>query len=238
MLREQEPLAPSKLQPNLHRDLETICLKCLQKEPEKRYASAEELAEDIKRFRTGQPILARPVGRAERLWRWCKRNKALAWSGGMALVLALCLMIGGPLAALLINTERAVAVEAQELAEENEILATENASLAKNQRDLAVESFELLVERLPKDLKNIPGTETIKRNLLLTAMDGLNKVGDVSGQKNPDFVMAKAHAKMGEVLLEVGETNAAKEQFTQAMRSCWNWPRLKRTFRRKSISFG
>jgi WD40 repeat protein len=79
-----EPVAPSRLQPKLPRDLETICLKCLQKDPARRYTSAIELAEDLERFRELKPIRARPVGRAERLWRWCKRNPALASASGLA----------------------------------------------------------------------------------------------------------------------------------------------------------
>jgi len=77
-VRAQEPLAPSRLRPKLPRDLETICLRCLQKEPGKRYASSGDLAADLRRFLAGEPIRARPIRTWERLVKWARRRPAAA----------------------------------------------------------------------------------------------------------------------------------------------------------------
>jgi tRNA A-37 threonylcarbamoyl transferase component Bud32 len=89
-----EPVPPRKLQSKTPRDLDTICLKCLQKAPGKRYTSAEALADDLRRFQAGEPIAARPVGRLERGVKWAKRRPAVA---GLlaALVLAALALVGG-----------------------------------------------------------------------------------------------------------------------------------------------
>ncbi|MCA9119067.1 MAG: protein kinase [Planctomycetaceae bacterium] len=73
-----DPPSPRKLVPALAKDLETICLKCLEREPAKRYQSALELAEELERFRNNIPIKARPISRGEKLWRWCRRKPAVA----------------------------------------------------------------------------------------------------------------------------------------------------------------
>ena len=92
----QDPVPPSRLNFKVPRDLETICLKCLQKEPARRYASAAALGDDLRRFGEGRPIQARPLGWGGRLWRWGQRNPAVAALVATALAL-IALATGGGL---------------------------------------------------------------------------------------------------------------------------------------------
>jgi tRNA A-37 threonylcarbamoyl transferase component Bud32 len=77
-VRERSPEPPSKLNPKVPRDLDVICLKCLEKDPRRRYVSADALHEDLRRWLDGEPIAARPVGKAARAWMWCRRNPVIA----------------------------------------------------------------------------------------------------------------------------------------------------------------
>ncbi len=90
----EEPVPLSRLQRKLSGDLETICLKCLQKEPAKRYASAAALADDLRRFLNRVPIRARRTGTPERLWRWCRRNPKVASLGAALVVVFLGGFVG------------------------------------------------------------------------------------------------------------------------------------------------
>jgi WD40 repeat protein len=82
-----EPTSPRKLNNRIPRDLETICLKCMEKDLTRRYASAAALADELTRWQQGEPILARPTGKTERLWRWCRRKPLVAGLSAVAILL-------------------------------------------------------------------------------------------------------------------------------------------------------
>jgi eukaryotic-like serine/threonine-protein kinase len=129
---KQEPVSPRRLNPRVDADIERICLKCLEKEPTKRYSSAAALADDLDRWRAGEAISVRPAGRLERLGKWCRRNprSAALWTG-----LLLCLsvvLVGSPVALLVIDAERRkTAAAAAVLDEQNGVLETTNSQLAQ-----------------------------------------------------------------------------------------------------------
>jgi tetratricopeptide (TPR) repeat protein len=89
-VRGRPPEPPSRFNGRVPRELEVICLKCLEKDPARRYATAQDLADDLRRWLVGEPITARPVGRAMRVWMWGRRNPALA-----ALAAGLVVALGG-----------------------------------------------------------------------------------------------------------------------------------------------
>jgi hypothetical protein len=129
-----EVVPPSRLQPKTPRDLETICLRCLQKEPRKRYASAEDLAEDLRCYQEKRPIRARPVGNVERAWRWCQRNKAVA---GLMVAVGCTLALGTAVAwwfALRAEAEAQQARESAQLARDEKAQAELARLEAERQR--------------------------------------------------------------------------------------------------------
>jgi WD40 repeat protein len=110
---EGDPVSPRLLNPALSRDLDTICLKCLEKEPARRYASAQQLADELGRSLRDEPIRARPISAPAKVMRWCRRKPALTLSLGIAAALLLVVAIGSPIAIVRVNHARAVAETAR-----------------------------------------------------------------------------------------------------------------------------
>ena len=135
---QDEPTSPSQLRPELDPDLETICLKCLEKEPQRRYATAQALADDLGRFLRQEPILARPPSTQERLQKWVRRNQTLA--RGLGGVLAAALLVIAVGTALFVSNLKEARDEAEAqtvLAEANAKEAEANAIKARDQKALA-----------------------------------------------------------------------------------------------------
>ncbi|MGD9853800.1 MAG: protein kinase [Planctomycetaceae bacterium] len=162
-----ECVQPRLLNPGVPVDLETICLKCLEKEPTRRYASAQALAEDLQRFLDHQPIHARPASRTQRTWRWCRRNPAVA-ALSASLATALAAGIVG-VATQWIRAEFALtdAQTQRDTAQQRLIDALQARHVAEQDLSRAVEAIDAYFVRISRDnLLNVPGMLPLRKELL------------------------------------------------------------------------
>jgi len=168
---ENEPVAPRILNGAVPRDLETICLKCLEKETHRRYVTARQLAEELGRFLRDEPIRARPASQLEKSWRWCRRNRALASAIGVLSLLAAIVAIGSPFALYRINRERQRAennavLEIKERQRAESVTRLSRRRLYAARINLAQQIFEegdvARVEELLNGLQPQPGEEDLR----------------------------------------------------------------------------
>jgi serine/threonine-protein kinase len=154
----QDPVPPSRLNSKVPRDLETICLKCLQKDPERRYQTAGALADDLARFQRGEPILARPIGVLGRIGKWARRRP------GLASLLAACLLLGIALLAILLwfaghraQQRQAVASDLKELADlqQRSLWNDANSTLERAEARLESGGVEYLRPRLAQARRDL-----------------------------------------------------------------------------------
>jgi eukaryotic-like serine/threonine-protein kinase len=199
----KEPVPLSRLSETIPIDLETICLKCLEKEPAKRYASCAELADDLRRFINDEPILARPVSLFEKGWRWCKRNPKVALPSGLAAGLiavtaavSTWAWITTSAQAAVITQERDEADRQRTIAIQQKATAEENEVLAKKQAELALQNMQFVVSEVDKKLKDLPGSSDIRIEILEAISrkwDDLEVelVGGVAGEAIPTLMAAR-----------------------------------------------
>ncbi|HEV3303243.1 MAG TPA: tetratricopeptide repeat protein [Planctomycetaceae bacterium] len=212
----QEPVSPRLLNGAIDLDLETITLKCLQKEPAKRYASAAKLTDDLDRFLIGKPIEARPVARIERVWRWCRRNPLAASLSAAVTLLLLISAIGGTTLALIANQyavrERA-ALKAESERAEGERRARDSAEKRLVQLEKGNEILGSIFRELDPwtEEKEGKSLRVLLGERLDQATEGLG--GEAVGDP---LVMAKLQMTLGESLLGLGYADKAASLLTKA----------------------
>jgi eukaryotic-like serine/threonine-protein kinase len=212
-----EPVPPSRFQPGLPRNLETICLKCLEKSPSRRYATSEALAEDLRRHLAGEPILARRARLRERAWKWAWRHPAAA--AVLAIVgVSAGLLLGGSVyynARLRrANLRLAEALDQARTAREQ---AQASARTALTQRNLAVNAFRELIFGVQDKLKASPGTMELSQSLLKTATEGLAELARSTEEAAPDLDRAVAHQRLAEVYFRVGRDIEGRRQLERSL---------------------
>jgi serine/threonine protein kinase len=237
-VRTQEPVGPTQLQPKVPRDLETICLKCLQKDPAKRYETAGTLAEDLRRFQSGEPIKARPVGRVERLWRWCRRNpKVAALLAGVAVALVLwagtATFLGVQLSLEKDETERqklqaqtneVKALREADRANKNKETADANAEKARQGGEKALESLVNLGQEVQARLHSRRLVRQVGQEVRALRDDILgvlrrNMLGLTERLEKTEitpFGRVAAYVSLGDLLQNLGQGEEASGQFQQA----------------------
>ena len=187
-IETREPLPPSQVQPTVSRDLDNICLKCLEKDPRRRYASASELADDLERFLDGKVVQARPVSRVQRCWRWSRRNPVIA---GLAVALVIACVAG--LAGVSWKWREA------ELAHR-----TSDANFAKARQ--AVDEYYTTVGE--ETLLDEPGFYDLRRRLLSSALDYYEEFITESAD-DPELraELAAAYDRVGRITATIGSAS-------------------------------
>lgn len=200
-----DPIPPLQARRKHDRDLNTICLKCLEKQPDRRYESARELADDLERWLAGEPIQARPISRAERVWRWCCRNRVIA----AALVVVWLAFF---LSAAVLAFASVVTLHAKNRAE----VAQQSADARFVQARQAVD--EMYTEIAERWLANQPRLKPLERRFLERAARAYQGfLRERSSDPQIAIETAKAHRRLGEIQTLLGENVEAGKSLGAAI---------------------
>ncbi len=224
-VRNRDPLSPRELQPGLPKDIETICLKALAKEPEKRYPTCDALADDLTAFLAGRPISARPVGAPEKAWRWAKRNPGVAISSAVAAVLLLATATLGTTFAVVFDKQKREAValadnlkvslDAEQAAKQVAEAKTREADASNTLTQSALQKvgFDAPAE-LRKSLYGGKG-----RLSMLELLGGVlaGQLDPANSRRLPERARLQYHAALGELLAEREGAKVAEAEFRTAL---------------------
>ncbi|QDU18825.1 serine/threonine-protein kinase [Urbifossiella limnaea] len=241
-VRTREPVPPRQLAAGVPRDLETVCLKCLQKDPARRYASAAAVADDLRRFRAGEPIVARPVSAAEKAWRWARRNPV----GALAAALAAVVFFGGPVVAWqmyqLAGSERTARTQAEQDRDAKEkaraaeevakVEAVRNATAAYNQQNHALKTIRTVLLSVDDMMRDKASLAPVRLKVLDAMLKELNEVKVIAardpfqtedGRVLPPGRMANQNeavgkSRIGETYLKAGKVDEAGPWLAEALK--------------------
>ena len=242
MVRTKEPVPPSQFLPKVPRDLETICLKCLEKDPARRYPDVAALAEDLRRFRAREPIAARPISGGERLWRWCQRNPRVAGLTGavaVLLVLAITALTWGVVTVgqrnqqlretnLRLGQATVDLIAAKGTAEEGERRAVKAAWAAVTQNRNSVGAHRELLELVEDKLRYAPGLQEVREQMLALLTGDLESAVRTMTDRRAEIgwppedeelnwrSVAWARQRLGELSLTRNRIAEAMRQFREA----------------------
>jgi tetratricopeptide (TPR) repeat protein len=236
---QNDPVQPRDLQPGIPVDLETICMKALQKDAAARYQSCQEFADDLQRFLNHEPILARPVSRLERAWRWCRRNPRIAVPSGIAGFFVIATAIVSTWAwnetsahAAAIAQERDNVREQRDeaqrqrdeadrqraIANQQQAVAEDNERIAQKQAQLALENIQFIVTDIDTQLSEQPGMGEL-RIAILDAVSrkwddiDLEMTGGIRGEAIPTFMSLRQ--RMAVAYLDLDQLQKARDEFTK-----------------------
>jgi serine/threonine protein kinase len=200
-----EPVPPRRLQPGTPRDLETVCLKCLAKEPPKRYGTAEALADDLHRFLAGEPVAARPASRWERGVKWARRHPARAALLAVSAAAAVAVAVTVAVSYGRVRQERDAADAARQEAQ---------AGFRK-----ALQAVDQMLTRVGRDrLSNVPQMETVQRDLLEDALkfyqEFVQERGDDPGLREE---LGIAYRSLATVYSGLGQSQEAERAYRAAL---------------------
>ncbi|MEM7315649.1 MAG: serine/threonine-protein kinase, partial [Planctomycetota bacterium] len=199
-----EPRSPREFNDQVSRDLETICLKAMEKEASRRYQTVADFAADLRRWQANQPIQARPIGRVERAIRWCRRNSRVAMLLGLVFALLSLMAIGG-----FVSTIRIAAAQED----------------VNGQRDVALQTLKSMVYDVSDELSSEIGKwdeewgEDPRVSVLESALAGLHRLKvDEATQPTIDTIRFAAYARLGRLARQSGRYQQALEDLSDSLR--------------------